>query len=126
MTPHQFDMKLDWGQMASWYEDWGLDVPEKEFFPETGYVVDEVAAGFLYKTDSGLAMVESYISNPHISKELRGKALDSITEMLIDSARICGFKFVMAVSSIEAIINRAVIHGFKECQSNCKILMRGV
>ena len=56
--------------LCKWWKDWRWTAPQRSFLPENGkggymvYVDDEpVVAGFLYNTNSGVALVEFVISN---------------------------------------------------------------
>lgn len=81
--------------------------------PEVGFIVPDVAAGFLYQTDSSVAMIENYITNPNSSYEVRQEALDSITGALIGEATERGFERIVALTTAQSIFNRAKRFGFQ-------------
>ena len=43
----RFELK-DYGQLERWYADKDVNVPPLECLSETGFIVDDVACGFLY------------------------------------------------------------------------------
>ena len=69
--------------------------------------------GFLYQTDSKLAQIETLITNPLRGKEERSAALDLVVEAIITEARAKGFTHLMGYTTAQAIVDRAVKHGFE-------------
>lgn len=102
----------DYKRLQALYASWDLKTPDPMFLPNTGYMVDDVAAGFLYFTDSKIAIIDNFIANKQSSKEERDKALDGIVEALLASAKTGGAKMIKCDSDIDAIKKRAVKLGF--------------
>lgn len=102
----------DYPELQKLFKTWDLKAPEKAFLPNMGYIVDGVAAGFLYFTDSKIAIIDNFISNKQSSRQDRDKALDEIVEALLASARTGGAKLVKCDTDIDAIKKRAVKMGF--------------
>ena len=80
--------------------------------PENGYLVQGLAAGFLYKTDCDIALIENFISNPDSPWADRQAALDAVTLALVACAKSNGFRHVMALTTSQAIYARATRLGF--------------
>lgn len=91
-----------------------MKAPPPEFFSDTGFIVDDVAAGFLYLTNSGIGIIDGYISNAMADKFDRDNAVNLITMNLIASARTAGIKLLKCDSQNKKVINRAKDHGFRE------------
>lgn len=53
------------------------------FFSDVGMLVPDVAAGFLYLTNSGIAYLDCYVSNPEAKLKKIRAAIESITGYLI-------------------------------------------
>lgn len=103
---------LDFDELGRWYlARWG-SVPHKSLFPPIGFIVEGIAAGFLYLTDSSIAIIDGYISNPETDSKTRSDALNAITEALIGFAKSHGVKRLKCDSQSEAIKKRALSHGF--------------
>lgn len=72
-----------------------------------GFIVDDVAAGFLMQTDAGVAYLENYISNPDARPKQVATAIDQITAALLGLARAKGFEYVAAFTALSSIEKRA-------------------
>lgn len=107
----------DLDQIEVWFAARGVSMPELWAFPKTGYIIPGVAAGFLFLTDTPVAIVDCYIASPYADSDKRNDALDIITHALIASARSNGCKIIKCDSAIEAIKNRAIRLGFKSTGS---------
>ena len=59
-------------------------------------------------------MLDFFISNPSVAKEMRAEALDLIVSGLINEAKESGLRMVMCDSNIDVIKHRALRSGFKE------------
>jgi hypothetical protein len=106
-----------YSEIASWYIARSLPVPLKDFIPSVGLIVPGLAAGFLFQTDTRLAIIGEFISNPDTSSEDRSRALDEITEGLCERAKSLGFLVITCSTQSSAIEKRAIAQGFKNTGS---------
>lgn len=104
----------DLDEVNDWYQAHGLKKIQKDLVPEYGLIEDGVGCGFLYLTDSSICHVDGYVTNPSASQEKRAKALYEMTEMLSYMARELGFKKLVAFTQDPNIMERALMHGFKD------------
>lgn len=104
---------LDYWMLCSWWSGHGWTPPSQEMLPEIGFVVDNIAAGFLYKTDSKITWLEFIIANPRSEKNERSKALDLVIEQLYSKAKELGFKAVFTSATHKGLIDRYKKHGFE-------------
>src|SRR5262249_7948099 len=74
--------------------------------PQVGFVVPDLAMGFLYQTDSKLCLIEALVANPAAPKEQRSRALDRVLESLIDEARRLGFRVLQGQTALSAVVDR--------------------
>ncbi len=85
--------------------------------PKSGLVAFEndipIAMGFLREVEGNYAMLDSYLTDPTISGELRDIALDRITDKLITIATHYNQTLLLAISEDVNTIARSIRHGFK-------------
>lgn len=79
----------DFPEVKHWYCLRGEHNAREEHFPPYGYFWPGVAVGFLYSTDSKLALIEGFITNPEAALRERHKAVLGIAEALVIA---CKFK----------------------------------
>ena len=92
-----------------WYEIAPLPL---QFLPQSGFVVEDVAMGFLYRTDSKLALIENLSANPMLPRETRTLGLDAVVAAIAEEARALGFEVLVGYTNVNAVIERALRHGF--------------
>jgi hypothetical protein len=95
-------------ELDSWHELYGMRPIES--LPRVGFIEPGVAAGFLYQTDSDIALLEGYVTNPKAPSDQRHFALDGITEKLLECAEDLGFRTVWAITKDAGISVRAQKH----------------
>lgn len=98
----EFETK-DYAQLCSWYEARGLPKPRLRYLPGTGRIMDGIAAGFLVRTDTPIAWLEFFISNPACGRKRRHSALEKIAGALIEDARRLGYSGVTASTQNHSI-----------------------
>lgn len=93
--------------------------------PVTGYFVPGVAAGYMYKADAGLCLIEGYITNPEVDKGIRHAAMNRITATLIREAKEQGFTSILAFTVRDSMIEHAESFGFNN-KSVATLLVKGI
>lgn len=100
---------------ANKYQD--MDSITTELLPNCGYVAYQddtcIAAGFLRLVEGKCGLMDSYVSNPEITSEVRHIALDLITKSIIEAAKGMKLKGIFAFSSDKGIRLRAEATGFQ-------------
>lgn len=88
--------------------------------PAIGYIAMQsgfpVAAGFLRMVEGGYAQIDTLATNAKFKSEPRHKAISSVVDELIKSAKILELKGIIALSSDEGVLNRASSLGFHVVQ----------
>lgn len=100
----------DYDAIKIWFKGRNQPCPKPEMLSSTGFIVENIAAGFLYTTNSSLCWIENLVGNPFVAKEFRNVALEEIVEALIKEAK---GKAIVCFSSVPAIFKRAQNHGFQ-------------
>lgn len=95
----------------------GNPVPDSQFLPPTGIIITyserPVCAGFLFKTDARIAIINHVVSNPaKIDPGKRSSAIDLLISTLVHAAYSSGFKMVTAASNKERLNKRYEKLGF--------------
>lgn len=105
----------DLPDICGWYEVRGTPAPRYTSFPAIGMIEDEVAAGFLYRTDSDIGWLEGYISNPAAELRRRTDALTLLTAALLEEARSRGVRTVVALAKTRGIERLSSRFGMRRC-----------
>lgn len=103
----------DFNMINEWFKYQTDGALEQHSLSKVGFVVDGVACGFLYQTDSNFGILETFIANPNISAKERDLALKQILESLIDASKELKLKRLFGFSTSNTMINRALDLGFK-------------
>jgi hypothetical protein len=114
----------DYPQLAGWYESRGLKPPRPDQLPSIGFIVDGVCAGFLYQTDSSIALIEGLVSNQAIGTTLRGESLHLVLSALCKAAKDKGFRTCYGFTQLDAVKARAESTGATCAQGGFKLLVK--
>lgn len=103
----------DYEMICHWFEQRGFNPPTRSLLPLTGAIASDAACGFLYCTDSDVAFIDFYITNPEVDVSTRATALKDVTQHLIRWAKEMEYTVIMANTQKRSIENLAIEHGFK-------------
>lgn len=128
IRPVKFNFDLHMPIVTEWWKAHDWPAVEVDTLPETGCIVfngeSPVCAGFLYKTDSAACWIEWVISDPKSDKEVRGKCLDAMMQLLVSIGEALGYRITVGYLTHPSLIERYQKHGFKITDKNVSILMR--
>lgn len=105
MIVRPFEPK-DFEQIRQWAEEYETEYREHQF-PKTGFIVDGVAAYFLYSTDSSICFLENLITNKKVDQGIKNDAIELVCEAVLNKAKELGFKVAYATTNIYAVAKRA-------------------
>lgn len=100
----------DFAQIKEWGRGWNADYNEDQF-PSVGFIVDGVAAYFLYQTDSSVCWLENLITKRGILPAVRARALDLLVDAILKEAKDLGFTVAYATTHITSVAKRARSNG---------------
>ena len=103
----------DRDEVDSWYLARGLLAPPRGNLPEIGLIVRGVAACFIWRTDSQIALVDNCISNPAASADARGAAMDELGAAVVEQVRALGVGHLVCVVSDAGLLGRLEMLGFR-------------
>ncbi|WP_426752965.1 hypothetical protein [Myxococcus sp. Y35] len=121
MTPIPYDPAVHYAQFESWLKVRDDSMPP-ETLPQTGFIIPGKAVGFLYRTDSCIAMIENLVAAPGLSKEERSEALDLVVKAIMAEAKKLGFTLLMGYTQLDAVVKRAERLGFTHADSGYHIV----
>lgn len=101
----------DTKSLNKWLVKRGLKPEQYMDLPAIGFIVPGVAIGFLRQCEGGYAIMDSLVSNPHVSPATRHSALDKIYAHII---KVPGFNKILGFTVDEGALERAKRHGFKQ------------
>lgn len=108
--------EADHSMLSEWWKDHGWPTIPLSFLPKLGIVVYvnfiPCAIGFLYTTNSDIAIMEWIVTNKKASAFDRSSALDTLIEELTHRAKEAGFKAVMTFLRHPRLMDRVAGHGF--------------
>jgi hypothetical protein len=85
----------DYAEVCKWYVGHREAAPRAEWLPATGRIVPQVAAGFLYRTDSSLGFIDGFVSNPRAAPTEVKAALEAILKGLEADAKRLGMTVIV-------------------------------
>ena len=126
MISPKFYTKDDYKVLQSWWDARKIaHIPER-YLSTMGIMVENVACGFIYTTDSAMAIIENFVSNPETPKDIRNKALDLIIECMLDYCLATGIESIVAFSELPVIVERAKKFSFVVPEGSYKMMTRRV
>ncbi len=122
MRPYQ---PSDLPELNRWYAAHGEPPLALALLPPTGYVVEGVAAGFLYRTDApGLVLVDGLVTSPDAPIRARARALAEIVERIVALARDEGASRVVGFTRSRGMCGLTERLGFKAGDDYC-LMVKG-
>lgn len=115
--------------IAGWWKAHEWEIIPHDALPKTGYIAvnekrEMVCAAWLYRTDSTLAWMEWYISDPLAAKTEVSEGLDLIIQKLSEEAKEAGFQTIFTSMNHAGLIRRMQRHGFTVSDNNVTHLVR--
>lgn len=100
--------------IKKWYKARKQTVPARACLSDVGFIADGRAAGWLYLTNSNIAMIEGIVSDPNTVPSLRRASLNKLIGILVDTAVSLGYTNIIGLSNHPGISRVGARYGFKE------------
>lgn len=100
-------------QLVDWLAHKNMPKPDPTFFSDCGYCIDGNAIGFLLKTNSRQCYLDHVAANPHVSREKRDLALNTLFHVIETKAKEEGFGLIIALSEIPSMKERLLDHSYR-------------
>ena len=117
MTPIPYVPELHFEQIKGWLQLWNESMTQ-DALPRIGFIIPGRAAGFLYQTDSSVALIENLVAAPGMTREERSTYVDAIVAAICAEAAKRGFKILLGYTQLDAVVKRAERFGFAYIGSN--------
>ena len=125
---HRLYKPEDYKTLYKWWKDWNWEAMPEVALPETGIIISkdgvDLAASFIYKTDSAVCWAENFISNKEAPKELRKGCVEFLIEKTIQEARSMGFSIMMSSISHKGLVDKLVRAGYQVSDTKMTNLVR--
>ena len=102
----------DWDTLVTWWKWWRWAVLPKDFLPDngTGGIMVEkdgecIVAGFLYKTNSNVIILEWIVSNPDYKKKDRKEAIELLIIEAEKKTKKLGCKYMFSICKNKHLID---------------------
>lgn len=105
--------EADYPQVSDWLMERGITSIPYHCLSSTGVMIEDVACGFLYFTNSSMGYLDHFITNPKADKIKRRQALELIAQELITLSEKYGVKLLMAGTNYDLIEKIALKNKFK-------------
>lgn len=114
-TSHYQELKGFWSQ-------YGWSAPSEDLLPRKGYVAIHdgkiVAAAFVYRSCSGMAMLDWVIGNKEAEAQVRGKGVYKAVQACKDYAKQEGFKVLYTITGNKNLQETYRMIGFQDMEQN--------
>lgn len=112
--------------LSQWWNAHGWTPVGLDMLPATGFIVDGICAGFLYRTDSAFGILDWVISNPSVDAAARAQALDELIAALVNEAKRFGQKAIFSSVGHPGLIGRYEKHGFVKSDTGMTNMIRSM
>lgn len=115
----------DYNELLTWWSWFKFPAPRKDCLPDngkSGIMVSRngqnIAAGFLYFTNSKLCWIEFIVSNPEYKDKDRKEAIKTLIHELCHVAKIKGFAAVFTSVKHQGLMKHYEACGFTKGSNN--------
>jgi hypothetical protein len=109
-------------QIDEWYAARGRKPPKSSTLSPLGFMADNRVAGWLYLTDSNVALIEGIIADPNTVPSLRRTSLRKLCGFLVDTALMLGYTNIIGMTEHPAIEEICKELGFNPTKLNVWVL----
>ena len=108
----QFEIDKDLATVNEWLQQHGINPFDPSDIPKFGFIVDNVAVGFLAMCEGKTCLIEGFVTNPKSDGKDRNAAIYKLLRGLIEVARETGAKKILGISNHDGLVLRAMECGF--------------
>lgn len=97
----------DLKSVNKWLTRHGHPKTQPSDIPSKGFIVPGVAVGFVRDCETGVGMIDSYVTNSLCSRETRHSALEAVTKKILEQP----FKYFITMTADDGLVSRFKNHG---------------
>lgn len=101
------------GMLERWLAHYCVPMPEDDVMSDLGYVADNIAAAFLFKTQSKVCYIDNVAGDPDSIVEARNAALEEVLRKLELDAFNEGFKLITVLAKLPRMTARLERLGYR-------------
>ena len=105
--------KEDFDEINGWRKSRHVAVVPYDFYPRNGLIDPNVAAGFLILTNTGVALLDHFVTNPEAHQKDRRRSILAIAIELEAVAKQMGYRYVLALTKHKGIGHTCIEDGFE-------------
>lgn len=109
-----FNFKKHLPVLSSWLAHYKLPMPDSRQFSATGWVVNKIAIGFLFETNSAQCYMDHVIADPEATPDDRDCALKVLFRKIESAAKENGNVMLIALANLPAMRKRFDSAGYKK------------
>lgn len=104
----------DYPEISAWARARGISGLKPDVVPPQGFIAPGIACGFMARTNTGIALLDHFCSNPEATREGRDLVLARIAELLLAAGKATGVRVFYAITTSEKIRALCRKHGFRK------------
>tara|TARA_Y100000592_G_C5291074_1_gene230904 strand:+ start:129 stop:590 length:462 start_codon:yes stop_codon:yes gene_type:complete len=102
----------DWDMLVAWWKWWRWPIMPKDFLPENGtggLIIEKnktpIVAGFMYKTNSKVVILEWIISNPEYKNKDRKEAIELLINESENTSKKEGYNYMFSIGRSKHLLD---------------------
>lgn len=107
-------MERHYDTLVTWWNHWEGDAIHPALLPKHGYIIPNKAAGFLYRTDSMIALLENFVVAPGCRGTERREAMKEVALQLKKKANELGHVILFGYTCVPTMVHRMEDIGFEK------------
>jgi hypothetical protein len=127
----RFLTEKDYDKLCEWWKWWRWTAPTRSSLPNNG--IDgimvskngvDICAGFIYRTNSTVCLIEWIVSNPEYKAEGRQFAIEHCINVLCEIGKQEGFSLAFTTLKHQKLINTYSVCGFIKGSEGCTEMIK--
>ena len=114
--------KEDMAEINRWLQGHGAIPLDDDDTPPLGFMVDGVAAGFLFQTGTRIGFIEMFCGNPEASRSDVYQGLELVLREAVAASRAVGIRRLITMTCRPSIAKCLRERGFEQAEGQWQLL----